>query len=216
MAKIKLLIVDDHQVVRKGLRLLFEDEKEIEIIGDAESGQEAMQSLKNHQPDIIMSDITMPDMNGIELTKYVSAHYPQIKIIILSMHLDEQYIMEALEAGAKGYLLKDADENDIVQSVYSVAKDETFLTSSVSNLLAKSYFNKKAAPAVPKVTSDTLTTREKEVLKLIVEGYSNKMIASDLIISQRTVSAHRYNIMKKLDAPNAATLVRIAFEYNLV
>lgn len=214
MEQIKILLVDDHQVVRKGLKLLFSGIEEFNIVGGCDSAEEALEFLSKNNVDVIVSDVTMPGIGGLSLVKKVSELYPDIEIMILSMHMDEDYIIEAIDAGAKSYLVKDSSESDIINAVKSISKGELYLTRTVSDILAKSLISKKKTESVQK--NINLTKRESEILHCIVDGLSNKMIGAQLFISEKTVNAHRYNIMKKLDAKNSADLVRITLSNNLI
>ncbi|MCH2234099.1 MAG: response regulator transcription factor [Crocinitomicaceae bacterium] len=214
MEEIKVLIVDDHHIVRHGLKLLFLSDPLIEVVGEAESAQDAIDFLNGkNEVDVVVTDITMSEIDGIELTRIITKNYPS-KVLVLSMHLDEKYIKEAMAAGAKGYLVKDTTETDIIQAIKRVNEGEIFLTSKVSDILAKALLKSSENAAVQQELS--LTKREKEILKYIVEGLSNREVGVKLHISERTVTAHRYNMMKKLKANNTADLVRISLKYDLV
>lgn len=213
MEKIKIIIVDDHKIVRNGLKLLFSADSQIQVINDFDSPKLALEWLENtgEEVDLILTDITMPEMTGLEFTRALKQYKPDVKVLILTMHLDDNYIQEGIDAGAKGYIIKDSPEEEILEAVKTVAKGELYLNKNVSEVLLKKLINKK-----PAVQAGKLTSREKDILKCIVEGLSNKMIAEKLFISDSTVNAHRYNIMKKLDAKNSADLVRISIENKLV
>lgn len=214
MKPIKVLLVDDHHIVRHGLKLLFSSDSEIEVVGDAGTGQEALEFLKHNKVDVLVSDISMSPMDGIELTKCVKAEFSDTKVMMLTMHLDEQYITGAMSAGAKGYLVKDSSEEDIINAVKVVSKGELYLTKSVSDVLAKAMLQNSEKKEV--ADEMALTRREKEILSHIVEGLNNRQIGVKLDISERTVNAHRYNMMKKLKANNTADLVRISLKFDLV
>lgn len=212
--KIKVLLVDDHHIVRHGLKLLFQSEEGIEVIGEADSGEEALSFLANNQEvDVVISDVTMDNMDGIELVKKITKLYG-INVMMLTMHIDEKYITEAMSNGAKGYLVKDSSEEDIINAVKVVNVGEVYLTKTVSDILAKSLLRKSHNKAVEQELK--LTRREKEILGHIVEGLNNRKIGDKLGISERTVNAHRYNMMKKLKANNTADLVRISLKYELI
>ncbi|MFT6716228.1 MAG: DNA-binding NarL/FixJ family response regulator [Saprospiraceae bacterium] len=213
METIKVLLVDDHHIIRHGLKLLFLSEESIEVVGEAGSGNEAIAFLQgNKEVDVIISDVTMDDMDGITMVKHVTKKFG-INVMMLTMHLDEKYITEAMSSGAKGYLVKDSSEKDIIEAVKSVSRGEIYLTKTVSDVLAKSLLRKSHNKSVEQEMS--LTRREKEILGYIVEGLNNRKIGAKLDISERTVNAHRYNMMKKLKANNTADLVRISLRYNL-
>ena len=215
MEKIRILLVDDHQVVRKGLQTLFHSEPGLEVVGSIESGNKALEFLQHNEVDVLVSDVTMPDMNGIELVRKMKPLYPHIRAMFLTMHLDEGYIIDGIDAGAKGYVVKDASEQDIIEAVKSVNRDEMFLTQKVSDILAKNFI-KSSKVSQQTENTQALTKREKEILKCIVNGLSNKMVGAELSISESTVNAHRYNLMKKLNAKNSADLVRMTLEHKLI
>lgn len=212
MNKIKLLLVDDHKVVRTGLRLVFENEKNIEIVADVGNGEKALLEVRKHHPDVVISDISMPEMNGIELTERIIADFPNTSVLILSMHNDEEYIIDALEAGAMGYIPKDSDETEIVSAVENLSNGKMYYSSSISDVFARKLIKKKGR----EVEEKKMTAREMEVIELIVNGYSNKEIATELTVSKRTIDNHRSNLMRKLKARNTADIVRIAIIKELV
>ena len=210
--KIKVVLADDHSVVRKGIKMLISGDESIEILGEAASGTEALQMVKSMWPNIIITDISMPGMSGIELAEKIKTEYPSTKVLVLSTHNDEEYILRSFEAGALGYLPKDTEEDEFLAAIKTVADGDVYYTNEVSNILTKSLIKQKRS------FDDTrdLTEREKEILKLIVEGLSNKEIGDKLFISVRTVDTHRRNIMDKIEAKNTAELVRKAIEDKLI
>lgn len=211
--KINILIVDDHAVVRKGLKLLLNTESNLNVISEASSVDETLQKLTKITPDILITDINMPNKSGIELLKEVNHKYPHIKIIVLSMHFQAAYAIEAMDLGAKGYVSKDADESEIIDAIKKVYKGEIYFAKTVADELAKDLYKQKKSGDN---TEQIISKREKEILKYIVEGLSNKMIADELSLSESTVNTHRYNIMKKLNARNSAELVRKALKESLI
>ena len=212
MEKIKLMIVDDHKVVRTGLKMLFKNDKNLKVVAEAKDGEDALKEIKKLKPDVVITDISMPNMNGIQFTKKVKETHPEVKVLILSMHDDDDYILDALDAGAMGYLTKDTGEDEIIKAIHSIANEQMYYSSSISSILAKKLLVKSKVLD----TTKRLTERELEVLVLIVNGFSNKEIATKLFVSKRTVDNHRTNIMKKIDAKNTADIVRIAYQNNLV
>lgn len=212
MSKVKLLIVDDHDVVRTGLKLLFKKKSDFEIVADASNGKDALSAVKKYQPQVVITDISMDGMNGIELTKFIMADFPETSVLVLSMHNDEEYIIDALEAGAMGYIPKTSDELEIINAAVNVSKGKMYYSSSISDILAKRLIKKKKNPVI----GESPTAREVEVMSLIVGGYSNKEIASQLFLSKRTIDNHRANLMRKLNAKNTADIVRIAILKELV
>jgi len=212
MSKIKIIVVDDHHVVRNGLKLFFQEEEGFEVIADFGNGKDALSAVKKNQPDVLITDISMPEMNGIELTKLIMADYPEIKVLVLSMYTEDEYILDSLSAGAMGYIPKDSDEIEIKNAVSNISQGKMYYSSSLSEILAKKLIKK----GKNKDVEDRLTDRETEILKFIVNGNSNKEISSILSISKRTVDNHRTNLMRKIDAKNTADIVRIALLKELV
>ena len=200
--KTRILLADDHAVVRKGFRLILEQEPDMEVIAEAGNGRDAVKLCVELRPDLIILDIAMPEMNGVETTRRILESYPDCQILILSMHKDPVYVRESLRAGAKGYLLKDSIDDDLLRAVRAVSSGGAFLSPEVSRTVLEDY-QQTADPF------DTLTAREREVLQLLADGKVAKEIATALDVSVYTVDAHRGNIMKKLGARNAADLVRI-------
>jgi DNA-binding NarL/FixJ family response regulator len=212
---VKIVLVDDHNIVRNGIKSLLENEPGIKVVGESENGDGAFKLVMQLKPDILISDINMPKMNGIELAEKIVATGSSTKILILSMYNDEAYILRSVEAGVMGYLPKDAEYGEILNAIKSLANDEMYynadITKIITNSLVKSNHIRRELSKLGE-----LTRREKEVLKNIVSGCSNKIIARDLFISTRTVDTHRTNIMKKLHAKNTADLVRKAIQNNLI
>jgi len=208
--KIKVLIADDHEILRYGISTFLSSADNIEIVGEASSGEECIKLFKEKNPDVCVLDISMPDKDGIETTKAIREIDPNVKVLILSMHIDKVLLDKVLEAGINGYLLKDTEKTEILHGIESIAKGQQVFSNPISELITKSYLNGGKTP------HDSITSRELEVLQLIVEGYSSKLIADKLDISPRTVDTHRGNIMQKLNIPNAAGLVRYAMEHDLV
>ena len=207
-------MADDHKVVRSGLKLLLEEVNYINIIGEAGDGDEAFEMVMSLSPDILVTDLSMPKMSGIELTQMTRKNRPETKVIVLSMDDDEEYVIKAIEAGAMGYLPKYSDEEEIILAVESVAKGETYYSKTVSQIMAKALLRKRRNPFDHE--NESLTNSELEVLKLIVEGLSNKLIADKLFISVRTVDTHRSNIMRKAKTKNTAELVGYAMSNKLI
>jgi two-component system, NarL family, response regulator DegU len=216
---VKIVLADDHGIVRDGIKSTLRDEKSFKVIGEASNGLEAIEKVKNLSPDVIIIDINMPEMNGIEATAIISKKYPDTKALVLSMHDNEDYILKSIEAGAAGYLLKDTNKDEFVKAINAVAKGEKYFSTSISNILATGYLHrikKEGAKNVDDDSENALTRREKGILKLIVQGSSNREIADSLSISIRTIEVHRSNMMKKLKVKNAVELVKYAMENNLV
>ena len=215
MLKIKLLLVDDHEIVRAGLRMLFAAEPDMEIVGQVGSGDEAVQAAQNLAPDVVIMDVTMPGMDGIEATRQIKEIVPDTAVLALTMHEDEQYFFEMLHAGASGYIPKRAAPDDLVSAVRVVSEGNVFLHSTLAKFLMREMTNDAPQPAAP-IAADNLTPREKEVLTYIAEGYTNREIAEQLVISVKTVDRHRENIMQKLNLHNRVELVKYAIEKGLI
>jgi RNA polymerase sigma factor (sigma-70 family) len=215
MSAIRILLADDHQVVRKGLRLILERHEGMEVVGEASDGREAVQLAGELKPNIVIMDVGMPQLNGIDATEQIIRHDPGAGIVILSMHSDEGYIVRALSAGAKGYLLKDSAEEDIVQAIRIVAQGRPFFSPKITQTLLDDYVNQLQQ----KVLQDSyalLTEREKEVLQLIAEGKTNKEVATVLDVSVYTVETHRTNLMQKLNLHNTAEIVLYAVRKKII
>jgi len=215
MSKISLILADDHAVVRSGLRMLLEAQAEFEIIGEAESGREAVSLARSLRPDIILMDIQMPDLNGIEATKQIKKLAPETAVLALTMHEDEQYFFEMLHAGASGYVPKRAAPDELLTAIRTVARGEVFLYPSLATRLVKDYLDRAEAEEQPRIYNK-LTPREHEVLIQIAEGFSNPEIAENLVISVKTVDRHRENIMRKLNMHNRIDLVKYAIRTGLI
>lgn len=212
---IKLLIADDHKIFRQGLRELFEKEAEIEVIGDAGSGDEVMTLLKLHPDAVILMDIDMGATNGITLTTEVTQAFPKTRVLALSMHGEKNYVLKMLEAGASGYMLKNAGKEEMLNAIHTVSSGNTYFSQEVSAQLLLHLNNPKATQR-KKHPGTQLTAREIEVLRLIANEYSNPEIAEKLYISVRTVDTHRRNLLDKLGVKNTAGLVRFAIQNELV
>ena len=207
--KIRILLADDHTVVRQGLRLLLIRNQDIDVVGEAASGREAVAMCRELSPDIAIVDIAMPEMNGVEATRQIRQDGSGASVIILSMHKDAMYVRETLRAGAKGYLLKDAMDKDIVQAIRAVARGEAFLSPGVSATVLDDYQKHVTDPL------DLVTNRERQILQMLAGGKTSKDIASELSISVYTVDAHRSRIMKKLQLRTIGDVVRFALQRGL-
>lgn len=212
---IKIVLADDHKIVRNGVKALLENELGIKVVGEADNGIDAWKIVQKLKPDVLVSDINMPGINGIELTERIAESHLETQVLILSMFNDESYILRSVEAGVMGYLPKDADYDDIIKGIKEIALGNLFYNPEVTRILTESILKspyKKKLNDVPA----SLTGRETQVLNSIVLGNSNKIIAEELNISTRTVDTHRTNIMKKLKARNTADMVRIAIEGDFI
>jgi DNA-binding NarL/FixJ family response regulator len=216
--KIKVIIADDHAVVRKGLKTLLQDETQIEIISEAVDGFDTIDKVLILKPDVLLLDITMPDMSGLEVARILSNKMPTTHVLIFSMHANSEYIIKALENGAKGYLLKDSDKDEIMKAIKAVAKGKKYFPPDISEIIINELLRKTTSKLVEKSNHKTqeafssLTQKEIEILKLVVEGKSSREISEMLVLSIRTVDKHRSNIMKKTNAKNTADLVKMAIE----
>ncbi len=204
----RVLLADDHKIVREGLRLLLEKEPGIKVIAMADSGKTALQLAGELRPDVVVIDIAMPEMNGIEAIRRISGENPGIRILALSMHSARRFVVEALSAGAKGYILKDCASEELVRAIRVVAGNETYLSPKITGLIVKDYV--KRLPESQSSDRSPLSNREREVLQLIAEGQSTKEIAFDLGVSVKTVETHRQQVMRKLNLYNVAELTRYA------
>lgn len=212
-----MLIADDHKLYREGIKSLLVDEKDIDISIEVSSGLEVLEILEKQPVDIILMDIDMPDMNGIEATRAVKERYPDTRILILSMYDNLEFILDVLKAGASGYLLKSNESLDLISAIKALALGSCYYSEKISNKLCE-YLNQINNSAVPATANNHphLTKREVEILKLIGKEYTNQEIADELFISTNTVFTHRKNLMKKLNVRNAAGLVRSAAKYGII
>ena len=207
---IKLMLVDDHAVLRDGLRNIFELEDDIVVVGEAVSGEDALDKVKSCMPDVVLMDINMPNKNGVEVTGIIKKLYPDIKVLILTMHSHDEFFMAAIREGADGYLLKDAPSNQVVEAVRTVARGESVIHPSMTKKLLSFHQNQE------QTQDSSLTEREREVLLCLVEGLSNKEIAERLFISDKTVKIHVSKIFKKFDKKSRSQVVIYAVQNQLV
>jgi two-component system response regulator NreC len=214
MSKIRLLLVDDHEIVRAGLRMLFMAEQDMQIVGEVSSAEEALQAMRRHAPDVVLMDVAMPGMSGIEATRRIKEANPDVAVLALTMHEDEQYFFEMLNAGASGYIPKRAAPDDLVSAIRVVSQGNVFLYPTLAKLLVKDFLQRSETG--PQSRMDELTPREREVLTYIAEGYTNREIAEALVISHKTVDRHRENIMRKLNLHSRVELVKYAIEKGLI
>jgi DNA-binding NarL/FixJ family response regulator len=206
MGKIRVFLVDDHALMCEGLRALLSYYSDVEVVGDVRDGAQAIAQVGQLRPDVVLMDIAMPGMNGIDATRVICEKYPDTRVLIVTQHDDRQYVVPLLQAGASGYILKRALGSDLVSALRAVARGETYLHPDVSAALVEEV----------RYPTESLTPREQEILEHIVRGETNSQIADNLSLSVKTVEWHRSNLMSKLDAHNAAELVRIALQYGLV
>lgn len=211
---IRVVLVDDHALVRQGFRRLLEDEADIVVVGEAGTGMDALPVIRAAQPDVVVLDMAMPEMNGLQVTREILTQQPGTRVLILSMYSDEQYVRNAIDAGAHGYILKGAHSADMVRAVRAVAGGQQYVSPELSGVLIRAWQSKSAQPEVDPY--DKLTQREKQVLQLIAQGKSNKEIAVLLELSVNTVAVHRANLMNTLQLHKAAELVLFAVKKGLV
>lgn len=216
MAKIKLMLVDDHAIVRAGLRMLLQAQTDMEIVGEIEEGHLALNKAKECMPDVILMDISLPDMDGFEATRQIKRVLPNVAILALTMHESDEYFFKMLQAGASGYVPKKAAPTDLVSAIRVVQQGGTFLYPSVAKALVHDYLGRVAEGGGERASYDGLTEREQEVLKLIADGLSNQEIAGKLTISVKTVERHRANIMGKLNLHSRTELVKYAIRKGLI
>ena len=215
MSTVRILLADDHELVRKGLRLLLERQPHLEVVGEAADGREAVQLAGELAPDLVIMDIAMPQLNGLDATAQITRHNARTAVIILSMHSDESYLTRALNAGAKGYLLKDSAEADLLRAVETVAQGRPFFSPAITATLLEDYMRQLQQRGLQD-SYELLTDREKEILQLLAEGRSNKDVAALLELSPYTVETHRTHIMQKLNLHNTAEIVLYAVRKKII
>ena len=215
MKNIRILLADDHTVVRKGLRLLLESHPGFQVIGDAADGRDAVSLAGEHTPDVVVMDVAMPGLNGIEAARQISAKLPHTAIVFLSMHSDESYVLKALKAGARAYLLKDSAEHDLIAAVIAVSEGKAFFSPAISKMMVEDYMRQMQERHIED-SYELLTTREREVLQLLAEGKNNKEVAAILNLSLYTVETHRGNILQKLNLHSGAELILYAIRKGVI
>ncbi len=214
MKTIKLMLADDHELIRSGIRHLLQQEPSVVVVGEVSSGQELLREVESQQPDVVLMDIEMPQMNGLKAAEEVLKKFPDLKIILLTMYTEEHYLERCLEIGCRGYLLKQSDTGEILEAIRQVYQGEVYFGAGVSKHFLQRSVTRSGLN--PKLGKARLSRRETEVLHLIAEGLSSKEIADKLFISVRTVETHRSNILHKLELQNTAQLVRYAIKHKLV
>ncbi|HEV2437915.1 MAG TPA: response regulator transcription factor [Verrucomicrobiae bacterium] len=216
MDKIRVLLADDHTVVRQGLRVLLEAEPDIAVVGEAETGRQAVQLARKLAPDVVVMDIAMPNLNGLEATRQIAREMPAAKLLVLSSYSDDEYVHQVTEAGATGYLLKQTAATDLIKAVREARNGNAFFSPAISKRLVERYREAFLQGAPVKKRIDLLTSREAEVLQLIAEGRANKQIAAELCISIKTVEKHRQQVMNKLNIHDIAGLTRYAISRGII
>lgn len=213
--RIRILLADDHTILRAGLRMMLNAQPDMEVIGEAQDGRQAINTTMSLQPDIVLMDITMPDMNGIEATKQIKRVAPEVKVLVLTMHENDEYVFQALRAGASGYILKEAADTELITALHVLRSGQFYLSPSAQSVIVGDYLQ-RVHTGEEKDSYNNLTEREKEILKLVAEGYTNNQIAERLVISPKTVDTHRTHVMDKLNLHSRAELVKYAMRRGLL
>ena len=208
--KIRVLLADDHKILRKGVRMLIDSQPDMEVVGEAKTGREAIEEARQLKPDIVVMDVSMPELNGIESTRQICGEMKNVKVVALSMHRDLVYVREILRAGASGYLVKDSEDDDLVKAIRAIHQGEAFLSPAISDAVLTDYRRHVSNPV------DLLTSREREVLTMVADGKTNKEIATTLNLSVYTIESHRGSVMEKLNLHNTGDIVRFALRNGLI
>ncbi|MFH1160350.1 MAG: response regulator transcription factor [bacterium] len=217
MEKIQIFLVDDHQLVRDGIQALLSGIPDIVIIGEANNGQELMDKIRQCEPDIILMDISLPDLSGIELTKILVRERPEIRVLILSMYTSEDFVFNAMKAGAKGYLPKNTSRQELLDAIYAIHRGHEFFSETISKVILKSFVRQATQPEPSEDNvANALTRREREILKLFAEGFNNLEISKKLHISIRTVESHKNHIVNKLGLKSTVEMVKFAIKHKIV
>ncbi len=215
MSNIRVLLADDHIVMRKGLRLLLERQPNITVVGEASDGRECVSLAESESPDVVVMDIAMPNLNGIEAARQIVTQRPNVAVAVLSMHSDESYVIRALKAGARAYLLKDSAESDLIAAIKALSDGKSFFSPAISRLLVEDYMRQLERKGVED-SYELLTTREREILQLLAEGKSNKEVANMLSLSLYTVETHRTHILQKLNLHTVPELILYAVRKGII
>ena len=210
---IRVLLADDHAIIRQGLRMLLEKQPDIEVVAEAEDGRNAFELAREMAPSVVVMDITMPNLNGVEATRQITNEFPEVRVIALSIHSNKRFVSDMLRAGARGYILKECLFDELVQAIRVVATDGSYLSPRIAGVIVEDYVGRLST--ADDSLSAILTSREREVLQLVAEGKSTKQIASELYVSPKTVEAHRRQIMEKLDIHSIAELTKYAVREGL-
>ena len=218
MQKIKVLLADDHSIVRDGLKALLDEDPIVDIVGEAANGKQVITFCEEHKPNVILMDINMPEMNGIEATRAVVSSFPDVRVLVMSMFGDQKFISEALEAGAMGYMMKNVGKDALIEGIQTVHEGKSYFTRDVSEIMMAKYMKSSSVKSPDNLVYNVadLTRREKEIIKLVADEMTNLVIGDKLFISSRTVETHRRNILKKLGIKNTAGLIKFAVENNLL
>jgi two-component system response regulator NreC len=213
--KMRILLADDHTILRAGLKMMLNAQPDMEVVGEAQDGRQSIYEAQRLHPDIILMDITMPDMNGIEATRQIKKLLPEAKVLMLTMHENDEYVFQALRAGASGYLLKEAADTDLIRALHVVYSGQFYLSPIAQSVMVGDYLQ-RVRSGEEKDSYSSLTEREREILKLVAEGYTNNQIAERLVISPKTVDTHRTHVMDKLNLHSRAELVKYAMRRGLL
>jgi two-component system response regulator NreC len=215
VSQIRIVLADDHTIIRSGLRLLLEQQPDFKVVAEASDGRQAVQLVSKHHPNVVILDIGMPELNGIEATRQIVAQDPHPDVVILSMHSDESYVLRALKAGARAYILKNAAEADLIRAVQAVSEGKSFFSPVISKMLLEDYVRQVREKEVED-SYDLLTPREREILQLIAEGKTNKEMATILGLSPHTIETHRGNILEKLNLHSVPELILYAVRKGII
>jgi two-component system response regulator NreC len=213
--KIRVLLADDHTILRAGLKMMLNAQPDMEVIGEAQDGRQAINGALRHQPDVVLMDITMPEINGIEATRQIKRMLPDVKVLVLTMHENDEYVFQALRAGASGYILKEAADTELITALHVVQTGQFYLSPTAQSIIVGDYLQ-RVRTGEEKDSYSTLTEREREILKLVAEGFTNNQIAERLVISPKTVDTHRTHVMDKLNLHSRSELVKYAMRRGLL
>jgi two-component system response regulator NreC len=213
--KIRILLADDHTILRAGLKMMLNAQPDMEVVGEAQDGRQAIEETHKLQPDIVLMDITMPDLNGIEATRQIKRIVPDVKILMLTMHEHDEYVFQALQDGASGYMLKEAADTELITALHVITSGQFYLSPTAQSVVVGDYLQ-KVRTGEERDSYSSLTEREREILKLVAEGFTNNQIAERLIISPKTVDTHRTHIMDKLNMHSRAELIKYAMRRGLL
>jgi two-component system response regulator NreC len=212
---IRILLADDHTILRAGLKMMLNAQPDMEVIGEAQDGRQAINEALRHHPDVVLMDITMPDINGIDATRQIKRLLPDVKVLVLTMHENDEYVFQALRAGASGYIVKEAVDTELFTALHVVQTGQFYLSPTAQSIIVGDYLQ-RVRTGEEKDSYSTLTEREREILKLVAEGFTNNQIAERLVISPKTVDTHRTHVMDKLNLHSRAELVKYAMRRGLL
>lgn len=213
--KIRILLADDHTILRAGLKMMLNAQPDMEVVGEAQDGRQAIEEAQKLQPDLVLMDITMPDLNGIEATRQIKRLVSDTKILMLTMHEHDEYVFQALQAGASGYMLKEAADTELITAIHVITSGQFYLSPTAQSVVVGDYLQ-KVRTGEERDSYSSLTEREREILKLVAEGFTNNQIAERLVISPKTVDTHRTHIMDKLNMHSRAELIKYAMRRGLL